>query len=326
MPSPAACPARLGSSSPSFAIHHAEFADADELSLALRHGSFEIQPTRGGRYRGSLIHLEADGVGLQWGFHAEPTLSRGAALGDHMFLARWGEGAPVWCNGREVQAGALLYAGGAELQTRAEGPIGYFSVSLPGLAGLAATLAPDTTLPSGAGLRHVVRAVAELRSLNRLLAEVRSSAEAGTLTLGAPAARQGFRETIGAALLRVLSAEGPERDGTGELSASALVRSTEAYLRERRYQPVFLSELCAAAGASEPRLRRAFAQVYGVGPVRYLRLRRLAMVRRDLRATRQDQLTVSAAAARYGFFELGRFAGDYRSVFGEPPSHTPRAR
>jgi AraC-like DNA-binding protein len=89
---------------------------------------------------------------------------------------------------------------------------------------------------------------------------------------------------------------------------------------------VSVPELCAALGASEARLREAFQRIYGTGPSSYLRLRRLQLVRRKLRTTRREECTVSAAASSLGFYELGRFAGEYRKVSGScPPGRSARA-
>jgi AraC-like DNA-binding protein len=58
-------------------------------------------------------------------------------------------------------------------------------------------------------------------------------------------------------------------------------------------------------------------------PMRYVTERRLAAVHaRLLRAGAADEVT--AIATDLGFTQLGRFAIDYRKVFGESPSQTLR--
>lgn len=61
-----------------------------------------------------------------------------------------------------------------------------------------------------------------------------------------------------------------------------------------------------------------------MSPKRYLVLRRLHQVQRALRAAAPEAATVTEVAMRYGFWQLGRFAVEYRARFGEPPSATLR--
>ena len=60
----------------------------------------------------------------------------------------------------------------------------------------------------------------------------------------------------------------------------------------------------------------------GISPRRYVMLRRLKQVRRALRDADPMQENVADCARRYGFTELGRLAGVYRTTCGETPSAT----
>jgi AraC-like DNA-binding protein len=65
-----------------------------------------------------------------------------------------------------------------------------------------------------------------------------------------------------------------------------------------------------------------------MSPKRYLLLRRMHLARRALRDGAPTATTVTEIATRYGFWQFGRFAGQYRSLYGELPSVTlghPRA-
>jgi AraC-like DNA-binding protein len=56
-----------------------------------------------------------------------------------------------------------------------------------------------------------------------------------------------------------------------------------------------------------------------MGPIRYLWLRRMHLTRRALLQASPATATVTAIATDHGFWELGRFASEYRALFGETP-------
>jgi len=58
--------------------------------------------------------------------------------------------------------------------------------------------------------------------------------------------------------------------------------------------------------------------------VRYLKVLRLNRVRRGLRHGTPERDTVTSVALRDRFLDLGRFACEYRQLFGESPSDTLR--
>ena len=60
-----------------------------------------------------------------------------------------------------------------------------------------------------------------------------------------------------------------------------------------------------------------------MGPIRYLTLRRMHLVRRALLRA-DSSTTVTRIATDHGFWELGRFSVAYRTLFGETPSESLR--
>ena len=112
-------------------------------------------------------------------------------------------------------------------------------------------------------------------------------------------------------------------DGGGHLISSLkLVRSVEDYLQMTGGRPLHISEICSKLHLSRRSLHRAFHEIFGIGPVTFLRQKRLCTVHSILRDNSPGETTVSEAAIRQGFVELGRFSHDYRIMFGEYPSQT----
>jgi AraC family ethanolamine operon transcriptional activator len=103
----------------------------------------------------------------------------------------------------------------------------------------------------------------------------------------------------------------------------AAVRRVEEYLDACGDEVPTIPTLCAVAGVSERTLEYAFREQLGTTPVRFLKLRRLNRVRRDLLAAAPGT-SVTGTALRAGVYDLGRFAGEYQRLFGELPSQTLR--
>jgi AraC-like DNA-binding protein len=85
-----------------------------------------------------------------------------------------------------------------------------------------------------------------------------------------------------------------------------------------------LSEICGAIGVSERTLRDCCQDHLGMGPHRYLWLRRMHLTRRALRDADPARTSVTELATAHGFWELGRFSVEYRNLFDETPSTTLR--
>jgi AraC family ethanolamine operon transcriptional activator len=95
-----------------------------------------------------------------------------------------------------------------------------------------------------------------------------------------------------------------------------------AFVRDNIREPVTVAELSRMAGVSERTLRAAFHDTVGLSPKRYAIAQRLQAAHAALANADPGTTTVTDVAMTFGFFELGRFAGRYRSAFGEVPSQT----
>ena len=103
-----------------------------------------------------------------------------------------------------------------------------------------------------------------------------------------------------------------------------LVKHVESWARANPTTPISLEELCRIAYASRRSLMRGFREHLGMGPMAFLKLRRLHGVHAALLRHQPDEVMVQEMAAAWGFHNAGHFARDYRHHFGELPLQTLR--
>ncbi len=133
-----------------------------------------------------------------------------------------------------------------------------------------------------------------------------------------------LRERVMDALLSAFASMASGQDALPRRTREGLriVNAVDSLLRDRPAQPIYTEGLCAALGVSARKLFDAFAGTYGQSPHQFLKYRRLSLVRRALRTVGPEHASVKWAALSHGFINSGRFAGEYRRLFGEMPSQT----
>jgi AraC-like DNA-binding protein len=115
------------------------------------------------------------------------------------------------------------------------------------------------------------------------------------------------------------------RSDAARLSASQrlwLARRARSYLEDNLTQPLRLADLARAVDSDIRRLQRAFRDVFGMSPYRYMFASRMRLAHRNLVRANPESSTVTRIALECGLGHLGRFSVDYRSMFGESPSRT----
>jgi AraC-like DNA-binding protein len=108
----------------------------------------------------------------------------------------------------------------------------------------------------------------------------------------------------------------------GRINARPVVRAAQDAMAASGCVQPSLSDLCAAAGVGQTWLHKCFVEICGVPPMAYLRARRLSTARDRLLDPETPPASVKDVSLSLGFINSGRFAADYRGLFGETPSMT----
>lgn len=138
------------------------------------------------------------------------------------------------------------------------------------------------------------------------------------------AARTALRDSILEHLFCLLIDAQParRRNDVTRLTYSEIVNRSREHLMKNPGSPAGLLEFCQLLRISRRTLQTAFLDVTGVTPQAYMRAVRLSSVHKVLRQA--DAPEINVVAASWGFVNMGRFAADYRLMFGYLPSETAR--
>ena len=300
------------------------FNDPDECGTAQRGSTVKLTVTERGTYSATVTRVNLHKLWMQ---RVCENLARtsDSQLWDHRsyFFFQTRPGPNPIRNGREVGPECLSrFPGGYSYYARSTGPLSNGSMSLPldEMAALAPIIGRAPLTPSE--LVTVTPSPVAMGRLRRLHeAAITLAEEAPAVTLNAEAAR-GLEAALISALADCLSDGGVYEDRASLRRHAAIMRRFRQIVEEHLDEPLYVPELCKAIGASERTLRACCEETLGMGPKRYLLLRRMHMVRRALREAPPGTATVTEIATRYGFWQFGRLAVEYRALFGEAPSAT----
>jgi AraC-like DNA-binding protein len=136
--------------------------------------------------------------------------------------------------------------------------------------------------------------------------------------------RRALDEQLIHAMVRCLADGAGVESTMGGRHHDAIIARFEEFLAANPDRPLYLTDICAAVGAAERTLRASCEEHLGMGPIRFLTLRRMHLAQRALLRADPLKSTVTRIVTDYGFWELGRFSVAYRALFGESPSETLR--
>jgi len=87
-----------------------------------------------------------------------------------------------------------------------------------------------------------------------------------------------------------------------------------------------VADIARAATLSVRALDAGFRRHLGIPPMKYLRRVRMARAHDALLAADADMTTATAIAHQWGFLHYGRFAAEYRLIYGHAPSESLRSK
>jgi AraC-like DNA-binding protein len=211
----------------------------------------------------------------------------------------------------------------AHFQTKRASQWGLLSLPPRQLAAYSLALTDMEIHPPPFG--RILRApAAEAAHLRRLHSKACKLAETKPEIIAHPEAARGLEQDLIHTLINCLAAEHACDRRATKQHQDIMVRFEEALKAEKGVSQPSISKLCAAIRVSERTLRSCCAEILGISPSRYIRLRRLQLVRAALSSADPTTTSVAEISRRYHFNELGRFAGYYRTHYGETPSATLR--
>ena len=229
--------------------------------------------------------------------------------------------APSHWYGHEAHRGALVCTPpGEAIDGRIIPGFSCLSITVPvhvweaarGLAGV------DSTSFGGARIqmiepgtyREIERRIHELRRM------LRSAGSDPSLAVVAGAEAVAFATEIIATTWPSGETRKDARDS--HRNRARLARRAEDWMRAHLGESIQIPDLCRAFGVSRRELEYAFRMVHDESPRDYLHALRLNAVRREL--IRKDRTeSVSSIALANGISHFGRFAADYRRMFGGNP-------
>jgi len=291
--------------------------EAEELSAAQPERRRQYVQIRAGRFEGALTERSDGVVALareHWGAALRVRCAR--PPGYVVFSAVALDAEATWCGIPLGPRSVIELGRDWEIATRGALEAVSFAVARDALEQTERLLSGGEEEPRSEN-RLVAPAVAHADALRQRIASALLASDL------APAGRESLRNEFLelAARLRRAPAPADAHVASGSRRRAA-VRRVEEFLDAQERAVPSLAELCSVAGVSERTLEYAFQEQLGMPPGRVLRLRRLNQVRRELRAADPGTTRVTDVAMRWGFRQLGRFAADYRALFGERPSET----
>jgi AraC-like DNA-binding protein len=302
------------------------FADPDDYALAIRGGSVELTVTEPGPFSAKLIRIDFDRLRMQRFSDNLPWIGHAAVLNSRAIVQfSTAPGPSLHAAGLEMRPTSVVRHSLDDFHQRSPQSSSHGAMSLPikDLAALGEAIA-DADLTPPRDISLITPSPSAMAKLQRLHAAAGSLAENAPEVIAQPEAARGLEQALIEAMVDCLASREVRDNTLAQGQHATVMRRFRRLVEESEEHPLYIPEICKAIRVSSRTLQVCCHEHLGMGPKHYLLLRRMHLARRALRRAQPDTVSVTEIATRHGFWQLGRFAVEYQSLFGESPSATLR--
>jgi AraC-like DNA-binding protein len=303
------------------------FTEAVDFEAALREGGcLGLLVTGPGTFRARLTRIALLRLRLSAAEEHLPRIAFVAVPADTILVGLpGGRGRPPVWGGMSIGPREIMTVGpGERLHMRSDGPSRWGAIRLPAseLDRYGSVMTGTAFATPSAALRW--SRPAATRHLRHLHSAAIGFVEGRSKALIDAETAHGLEQQLIETLVECLS-QGPAIEASPPMRGRQEVALRFQALLEAEPERAFRVEgICCKLGISAQTLRLSCEEQLGMGPAEYVYRRRMESVHRALRRGNPDTASVADIARQCGFRGLRRFAAEYRTLYGEPPSATLR--
>jgi AraC-like DNA-binding protein len=304
----------------------AVFSEPQALEASLRtEGFLGLATTAHGQFRAELTQITLDKLRLSAAEETLPRIAFIAASTDMVLLSLPIDSAgAMLCGGVRLTATELLtVCKGRRFHFRTSGRSHWGVIQLPlGTLVKYGVVLTGTQFPTSPMVQRWRPARASSRQLRQLhSAAIQLAAKRRQALVDAESAHV-LEQQLLHAVADCLSNESACQISRAERRGQNVMVAFEELLQRQPSEKPSMSEICAELDVSERHLRQLCSLHLGMSPTSYNQLLRMSLARQALQRGDPALDSVSAIARDVGFRDFGRFAVNYRVLFGESPSTT----
>lgn len=306
-------------------VSSASYPDAERYQSAFVGSKVEVLPTARGDFAARAFRVELGRLWIAGAEESGPRIRHVAQSPARAFVTfLTGDGPEVRVAGIAMPwAGLVRHPAGHSYHEHAAGPTRWGVISLPmdEMASAGAAGAETDIMPPSGPLKALASAV-DMARLRWLHADIGTLVRKAPDVIACPEVRRGLGQAVLERLLACCSGGDQPAERWADQCHGIVMRRFRRLLEENADRALYIPEVCAAIGVPERTLRLCCQEHLGTSPKQFLVLRRMHLAQRALLSATAAESSVTEVATRFGFWHFGRFAGTYRSIFGESPIAT----